>query len=64
MKNVNIFQALNPFYLFQVYTVVLWSVQFYWKFAVIIALTSVAAISASVWETRRVRLMFIIKNDV
>jgi hypothetical protein len=37
-----------------VYTVVLWSVQFYWKFAIIIALTSVVAISASVWETRRV----------
>jgi hypothetical protein len=53
------FKALNPFYLFQVYTVVLWSVQFYWKFAIIIALTSVMAISASVWETRRVRFFFV-----
>ncbi len=48
-------EALNPFYLFQAYTVILWSVQLYWKFAVIIALTSVVSVTASVWETRRVR---------
>ena len=47
-------QALNPFYLFQAYTVILWSVQFYWKFAVVIAVTSVIAVTVSVWETRRV----------
>ena len=47
-------QALNPFYLFQAYTVILWSVQFYWKFAVVIAITSVIAVTVSVWETRRV----------
>ena len=50
-----LFQALNPFYLFQAYTVILWSVQFYWKFAVVIAVTSVIAVTVSVWETRRVR---------
>ena len=49
------FQALNPFYLFQAYTVILWSIQMYWKFAVIIAITSVLSVTASVWETRRVR---------
>ena len=47
-------QALNPFYLFQAYTVILWSIQMYWKFAVIIAITSVLSVTASVWETRRV----------
>ena len=47
-------EALNPFYLFQAYTVILWSIQFYWKFAVIIAITSVISVTASVWETRRV----------
>jgi hypothetical protein len=26
----------------------------YWKFAVIIAITSVMSVTASVWETRRV----------
>jgi len=36
-------EALNPFYLFQAYTVILWSIQMYWKFAVIIAITSVIA---------------------
>jgi len=46
-------EALNPFYLFQAYTVILWSLQFYWKFAVIIALTSVVSVTASVWETRK-----------
>ena len=46
-------EALNPFYLFQAYTVTLWSLQMYWKFAVIIAVTSVVSVTASVWETRR-----------
>ncbi len=48
------FQALNPFYLFQAYTVILWSVQLYWKYAIVIALTSVVSVAASVFETRRV----------
>ncbi|XP_023320447.1 probable cation-transporting ATPase 13A3 [Eurytemora carolleeae] len=48
-----IHEGLNPFYLFQVYTVVLWSLQYYWKFAVIIAVTSVVSVTVSVWETRR-----------
>jgi hypothetical protein len=47
-------QGLNPFYLFQAYTVILWSLQYYWKFAVIIAITSVISVTVSVWETRRV----------
>lgn len=46
-------EALNPFYLFQAYTVILWSIQMYWKFAVIIAITSVLSVTASVWETRK-----------
>ena len=52
---VSIFQAINPFYLFQAYTVILWSIQFYWKFAVVIAVTSVISVTFSIWETRRVR---------
>ena len=47
-------EGLNPFYLFQAYTVILWSLQYYWKFAVIIAMTSVISVTVSVWETRRV----------
>jgi len=46
-------EALNPFYLFQAYTVILWSLQMYWKFAVIIAITSVMSVTMSVYETRR-----------
>ena len=50
-----ILQGLNPFFLFQFYTVILWTLQWYWKFAVIIAVTTVITVFASVWETRRVR---------
>jgi len=48
-----IHEGLNPFFLFQAYTVILWSLQLYWKFAVIIAVTSVISVTVSVWETRR-----------
>merc|ERR1719357_1033170 len=48
-----IHEGLNPFFLFQAYTVILWTLQFYWKFAVIIAVTSVISVTVSVWETRR-----------
>ena len=47
-------EALNPFYLFQAYTVILWSIQFYWKFAVVIAITSVISVTFAIWESRRV----------
>jgi len=48
-----IHEGLNPFFLFQAYTVILWTLQFYWKFAVVIAITSVVSVTFSVWETRR-----------
>ena len=48
-----IHEGLNPFFLFQAYTVILWTLQFYWKFAVIMAITSVISVTVSVWETRR-----------
>ena len=47
-------QGLNPFFLFQFYTVILWTLQWYWKFALIIAVTTVITVTLSVWETRRV----------
>jgi hypothetical protein len=56
-------QGLNPFYLFQAYTVILWSLQYYWKFAVIIAITSVISVTVSVWETRRVSPRCTDKNE-
>merc|ERR1719412_648241 len=48
-----IHEGLNPFFLFQAYTVILWTLQFYWKFALIIAVTTVVSVTFSVWETRR-----------
>ena len=47
-------QGLNPFFLFQAYTVILWTLQWYWKFALIIAVTTVITVTLSVWETRKV----------
>ena len=49
-------QGLNPFFLFQFYTVILWTLQWYWKFALIIAVTTVITVTLSVWEARRVSL--------
>lgn len=48
-----IHEGLNPFFLFQFYTVILWTLQWYWKFALIIAVTTVITVTLSVWETRR-----------
>ena len=42
--------------MFQFYTVILWTLQFYWKFALIIAVTTVITVTYSVWETRRVSI--------
>ena len=52
---VQYLQGLNPFFLFQFYTVILWTLQWYWKFALIIAVTTVITVTLSVWEARRVR---------
>ena len=51
-----VLQGLNPFFMFQFYTVILWTLQFYWKFALIIAVTTVITVTYSVWETRRVSI--------
>ncbi|XP_069170169.1 probable cation-transporting ATPase 13A4 isoform X1 [Procambarus clarkii] len=46
-------QAYNPFYIFQVYTVVLWALQDYFLFAGCIVALSVISTTLIVWETRR-----------
>ena len=53
-------QGLNPFFLFQAYTVILWTLQWYWKFALIIAVTSVITVTLSVWEARRVSSRYLV----
>ncbi|XP_018016585.1 polyamine-transporting ATPase 13A3 isoform X2 [Hyalella azteca] len=46
-------QIKNPFYVFQVYTIILWCLQFYYIYAICIGMLSVLSIASSVWETRR-----------
>ncbi|CAL4078902.1 unnamed protein product, partial [Meganyctiphanes norvegica] len=46
-------QAYNPFYFFQLYTVILWSLESYYYFASCIAALSVISITLMVYETRR-----------
>ncbi|KAK8375610.1 hypothetical protein O3P69_008426 [Scylla paramamosain] len=46
-------QAINPFYIFQVFTVILWCIQDYYVYSSCIVTLSVISISIMVWETRR-----------
>ncbi|KAK3861483.1 hypothetical protein Pcinc_032556 [Petrolisthes cinctipes] len=46
-------QAVNPFYIFQAFTVVLWSVEGYYLYSGCVALLSIVSISVMVWEIRR-----------
>ncbi|XP_045113394.1 polyamine-transporting ATPase 13A3-like isoform X2 [Portunus trituberculatus] len=46
-------QAINPFYIFQVFTVILWCIQDYYVYSSCIVALSVTSIFIMVWETRR-----------
>ncbi|KAK7082436.1 hypothetical protein SK128_023001 [Halocaridina rubra] len=46
-------QAVNPFYIFQAYTIVLWCIQEYFLFSGCILGLSIISITAMVWETRK-----------
>lgn len=56
-------KAFHPFYMFQVASLVLWSLDEYYYYAVCIFLISFFSISATVIETKSVWL-FILKQDV
>lgn len=50
-------QGLNPFYVFQVFSMILWySDQYYW-YASTIVIISVVSLTVQIRETRRVRLI-------
>ena len=48
------FQALNPFYVFQLFSVILWFVDQYEVYASVILIVSVISLSVEVYQTRTV----------
>lgn len=50
------FQILNPFYVFQIFSVILWYNDEYMAYATCIIIMSAVSLTVSVYETRRVRV--------
>lgn len=49
-----IFQEIgSPFYMYQIFIVIVWMVQLYYQFSVCVVVLSTISISATVWETRK-----------
>ena len=48
-------EVLNPFYIFQVASVILWTSDEYYYYAAAIVLMSVSGIVSSVYQTKQVR---------
>ena len=49
-----IFQVLNPFYIFQIASIVLWSADNYYYYAACILLISCISMGISLYETKKV----------
>ena len=50
-----VMEVLNPFYIFQVASVILWTSDEYYYYAAAIVLMSVSGIVSSVYQTKQVR---------
>ncbi|XP_026187758.1 polyamine-transporting ATPase 13A2 [Mastacembelus armatus] len=46
-------EVLNPFYVFQVFSIILWSIDDYYVYAICIFILSIISISISLYETRK-----------
>ncbi|KAK2705584.1 hypothetical protein QYM36_015842, partial [Artemia franciscana] len=46
-------EAINPFYIFQIYAIVLWIIQAYYYYSAVVATMSIISIGVTVWETRK-----------
>uniref|UniRef100_A0A7N8XU92 ATPase cation transporting 13A2 n=1 Tax=Mastacembelus armatus TaxID=205130 RepID=A0A7N8XU92_9TELE len=46
-------RVLNPFYVFQVFSIILWSIDDYYVYAICIFILSIISISISLYETRK-----------
>lgn len=53
---VILLQALNPFYIFQAFTCIIWFLQEYWMYTSLVMLFSVLSVGMTVYETRKVCL--------
>ncbi|KAL3201952.1 hypothetical protein MRX96_012220 [Rhipicephalus microplus] len=46
-------EVFSPFYMYQLFIVIVWMVQVYYQFAVCVVLLSIISVSVSVWQTRK-----------
>ena len=51
-----LWQVIHPFYVFQIASVILWSLDDYYYYAFCIALISVASVTSTLIETKKVGL--------
>lgn len=52
-------EVISPFYVYQMFIVIIWMIQLYYQFAVCIFLFSVVSVSLQVWETRKVSVDYL-----
>ena len=55
-----VMEVLNPFYIFQVASVILWTSDEYYYYAAAIVLMSVSGIVSSVYQTKQVRYIIVL----
>ena len=53
-------EVLNPFYMFQIASIILWSLDEYYQYALCIFIISCISIGVSLWETRKVMPYYLI----
>ncbi|KAK8775011.1 hypothetical protein V5799_010458 [Amblyomma americanum] len=46
-------EVFSPFYVYQLFIVIVWMVQLYYQFGVCVILLSIISVSVSVWQTRK-----------
>ena len=47
-------EVSNPFYFFQIYTIIVWMAQQYYDYSAMVMLATIIAVGSSVMETRKV----------
>ena len=57
LTDIGCFQALNPFYIFQVFSCIVWFLDEYMSYALVIIAMSVISLGAEVYQTRTVSII-------